>query len=79
MNKNNIVRNPKFAIEPKLDMTVYNRFLNSIHERTILKILRSLKALNTDKPPPPSPVVEASSTKLITTTMLSKILKESDK
>lgn len=77
MNKNKAVRIPRLAIEPKLEMTVIKSVLRSFQERTILNILKSLNALKTDRPPPSFD--EASSTKLTMTTILSKMLKFSDK
>jgi len=73
INKYSIIRTPKLVIADIDCRTVYNNILSDFQDFTILKILRSLNALSTDKleSPPGIP----SSIKLIVTIKASNILK----
>lgn len=75
MKRYKIVRKPKFVIADNDSSTVIIKTLSDFHLLMILKILISLKALRTEKPE--LSACNVSSSRLMTTMMLSNTLKPS--
>lgn len=77
MNRYRMIRTPRLVIAVSESSTVERRILKLSQDLMILKILSSLKALSTERPPP-SPGMDIS-TKLMITIKQSKMLNPSEK